>query len=81
MCIDAPGIRDASVLLNPPQATLLAIGAVRRQPVEAPDNSWRFESVVTATLCCDARVVDAALGAQLLNAFKGFIEKPVTMLV
>jgi len=37
--------------------------------------------VMTVTLSCDHRVVDGALGAQLLAAFKGFVEKPVTMLV
>ncbi|NWG26527.1 MAG: 2-oxo acid dehydrogenase subunit E2 [Pseudorhodoplanes sp.] len=81
ICIDDPGIREISLAIRPPQTAVLAVGAVRRQPFEAPDNSLRFESVVTATLSCDARILDAASGAQLLSAFKGFIEKPVTMLV
>lgn len=81
VCLGEPGIRDVSLPVSPSQATLLAIGSVRRQAVEAPDHSVRFASVFTATLACDARVVDAAKGAQLLSAFKGFIERPVTMLV
>lgn len=81
VCVDLAGIRDVSIPVRPPQATALAIGSVRRQAIETPDNSVRFASVFTATLACDARVLDAAKGAQLLGAFKGFIEKPVTMLV
>jgi pyruvate dehydrogenase E2 component (dihydrolipoamide acetyltransferase) len=81
VCPDVPGIRDVTIPVRPPQASLLAVGAVRRQPFEAADNSVRFGSVVTATLCCDRRVIDAAVAAQLLSAFKAFVEKPVTMLV
>ena len=79
--LDVPGIRDIAIPVRLPQSTLLAIGAVRRQAVESPDKSVRFESVFTVTLCCDARAVDPAQGARLLCAFKGFIENPLTMLV
>jgi pyruvate dehydrogenase E2 component (dihydrolipoamide acetyltransferase) len=78
---DVPGIVSVADLLRPPHTTMLSIGAPRRAPVEAADGSVRFVSVVTATLLCDARVVDAALGAALLSAFKGYVEQPVTMLV
>jgi len=60
---------------------LLSIGAPRRAPVEAPDGSVRFVSAVTVTLSCDHRAVDAALGAELLSAFKRFVEQPVMMIV
>jgi pyruvate dehydrogenase E2 component (dihydrolipoamide acetyltransferase) len=60
---------------------MLSVGAARRAPVEATDGSVKFESVMTVTLSCDPRAVDAALGAELLAAFKSFIEKPVTMIV
>ena len=79
--LDVPGIRDIAIPVRLPQSTLLAIGAVRRQAVESPDKSVLFASVVTVTLCCDARAVDPAQGARLLCAFKGFIENPLTMLV
>ena len=75
------GITSVADVLGSPQTTLLSIGAPRRAPVEAPDGSVQFVSMVTVTLSCDHRAVDAALGAELLSAFKGFVEQPVTMIV
>jgi pyruvate dehydrogenase E2 component (dihydrolipoamide acetyltransferase) len=75
------GVREFAAIINPPHATILAVGAVQRRPVEAADGSVRFENQMTATLSCDHRVVDGALGAQLLAAFKALIESPVRMLV
>jgi pyruvate dehydrogenase E2 component (dihydrolipoyllysine-residue acetyltransferase) len=75
------GVREFSAIINPPHATILAIGATRRAPVEADDGSVKFISQMTVTLSCDHRVVDGALGAELLASFKDFIEKPVTALV
>lgn len=75
------GVREFSAIINPPHATILAVGASRRAPVEATDGSVKFVSVMTATLSCDHRVVDGALGAELLAAFKNFIEMPVTALI
>jgi pyruvate dehydrogenase E2 component (dihydrolipoamide acetyltransferase) len=75
------GVRDFSAILNPPQSTILAVGAAQRRPVEAEDGGVRFESRMTVTLSCDHRVVDGALGAQLLTALRGYLEQPVTMLV
>jgi pyruvate dehydrogenase E2 component (dihydrolipoamide acetyltransferase) len=75
------GVREFSAIINPPHATILAVGATRRVPVETEDGGVRFISQLTVTLSCDHRVVDGALGAQLLAAFKDFVEKPVTALV
>jgi pyruvate dehydrogenase E2 component (dihydrolipoamide acetyltransferase) len=75
------GVREFAAIINPPQATILAVGASRRQAVERPDGGVAFASVMTVTLSCDHRVVDGALGAQLLAAFRGFVEQPVTALV
>jgi pyruvate dehydrogenase E2 component (dihydrolipoamide acetyltransferase) len=75
------GVREFSAIINPPHATILAIGASRRAPVEIEDGSVKFIDQMTVTLSCDHRVVDGALGAQLLAAFKAFVEKPVTALV
>jgi pyruvate dehydrogenase E2 component (dihydrolipoamide acetyltransferase) len=75
------GVREFSAIINPPHATILAVGASRRAPVEAEDGGVKFVSQMTVTLSCDHRVVDGALGAELLAAFKGFIEQPVTALV
>jgi pyruvate dehydrogenase E2 component (dihydrolipoamide acetyltransferase) len=74
------GIREFAAIINPPHATVLAVGAARRQPVERPDGGIAFAGQMTVTLSCDHRVVDGALGAELLAAFRGFIENPVTAL-
>jgi len=75
------GVREFSAIINPPQATVLAVGAARRQAVEKEDGGVAFASVLSVTLSCDHRVVDGALGAELLAAFQRFVERPVTMLV
>ncbi len=75
------GVRDFSAIINPPQSTILAVGATQRRPVETQDGGLRFESQMTVTLSCDHRVIDGALGAQLLGAFKLLMEKPLTALV
>ena len=75
------GVREFSAIINPPHATVLAVGAARRQAVETGDGGVGFASVMSVTLSCDHRVVDGALGAELLAAFKGFVEQPVTALV
>jgi pyruvate dehydrogenase E2 component (dihydrolipoamide acetyltransferase) len=75
------GVREFSAIINPPQSTILAVGEARRVPVEAPDGSVRFASRMSVTLSCDHRVLDGALGAELLRALKGYLENPVTMLV
>jgi pyruvate dehydrogenase E2 component (dihydrolipoamide acetyltransferase) len=75
------GVREFSAIINPPHATILAVGASRRVPVETADGGVKFVSQMTATVSCDHRVVDGALGAQLLAAFKGFVEAPVTALI
>ena len=76
-----PGITSVADVLQPPHTTMLSIGAPHRAPVEAPDGSVKFVGMLTATLACDARTIDAAHGAELLSAFKGFVERPVTMIV
>ncbi|MFL5031923.1 MAG: 2-oxo acid dehydrogenase subunit E2, partial [Xanthobacteraceae bacterium] len=75
------GISAFTAIINPPHATILAVGAVQRRPIETQDGGVKFVSQMTVTLSCDHRVVDGALGAQLLAAVKGFIEQPVTMLI
>jgi len=75
------GVREFSAIINPPQSTILAVGAARRQAVEREGGAVAFVSVMSVTLSCDHRVVDGALGAELLAAFKGLIEQPVSMLI
>jgi pyruvate dehydrogenase E2 component (dihydrolipoyllysine-residue acetyltransferase) len=74
------GIREFSAVINPPHATILAIGAgEKRAMVEA--DSVVVKTMMNVTLSCDHRAVDGALGAELLRAFKTYIEDPSLMLV
>jgi pyruvate dehydrogenase E2 component (dihydrolipoamide acetyltransferase) len=75
------GIREFSAIINPPQSTILAVGASGRRPVETADGGVAFATQMTVTLSCDHRVVDGALGAELLAEFKALMENPVRMLV
>ncbi len=75
------GVREFSAIINPPHATILAVGAARRQAIEKPDGGVAFASILAVTLSCDHRVLDGAVGAELLAALKTFLEMPVTMLV
>ncbi len=74
------GIRRFDAVINPPHATILTVGTAERRPV-VKGNDIKIATMMSCTLSCDHRVVDGALGAQLLAAFRGFIEEPVTMLV
>ncbi len=75
------GIREFAAIINPPHATILAVGAGARRPVETADGGVRFEIQMTVTLSCDHRVVDGALGAELLGAFKHYLEHPVGLMI
>lgn len=75
------GVREFSAIINPPQSTILAVGEARRAPTEAADGSVQFQTLMSITLSCDHRVVDGALGAEVLKAIKGYLENPLTMLV
>ncbi len=75
------GVRDFAAIVNPPHATILAVGAARRAPRETEDGGIAFASEMTVTLSCDHRAVDGTLGAELLATFKRLIENPVTMMV
>jgi pyruvate dehydrogenase E2 component (dihydrolipoamide acetyltransferase) len=74
------GVREFAAIINPPQATILAVGAGERRPVETEDG-FRFVDKMTVTLSCDHRVVDGALGAEALAAFRHFIEHPVGLMI
>ena len=74
------GVREFSAIINPPQSAILAVGAGEQRPV-VKDGALSVATVMSCTLSCDHRVVDGALGAQLLGVFKSFIEDPMTMLL
>jgi pyruvate dehydrogenase E2 component (dihydrolipoamide acetyltransferase) len=69
------GIREFAAIINPPQSTILAVGAAQRRPIEGPNGSVRFASMMTVTLACDHRVIDGVLGAILLAAFRERVER------
>jgi len=74
------GIKDFAAIVNPPQGCILAVGAGEQRPV-VKDGALAVATVMTVTLSVDHRVVDGAVGAQFLSAFKPLIEDPVTMLL
>ena len=74
------GIRSFEAVINPPHATILAIGAGEKRPIVVGDKI-EVATLMACTLSGDHRVVDGAVGAELLNAFKMLIEEPVRMLV
>jgi len=74
------GIKSFDAVINPPHATILAVGAGEKRPLIVGDEIT-IATLMTCTMSCDHRVVDGALAAELLNAFKEFIEDPVRMLV
>jgi pyruvate dehydrogenase E2 component (dihydrolipoamide acetyltransferase) len=74
------GVREFSAIINPPQSTVLAVGAAQRRPVEATDGKVRFATLMSVTLSCDHRVVDGALGAELLAALRDIVQQRATTL-
>jgi pyruvate dehydrogenase E2 component (dihydrolipoamide acetyltransferase) len=74
------GVREFAAVINPPQGAILAVGAGEGRPV-VHDGQLAVATVMTVTLSADHRVVDGAVGAEWLQAFKGYIEAPVTMLL
>jgi pyruvate dehydrogenase E2 component (dihydrolipoamide acetyltransferase) len=74
------GIKSFDAVINPPHATIMAVGMGEKRPVVSGDKV-EVATLVTCTLSCDHRVVDGAVGAELLGAFKMLVEDPVRMLV
>ena len=74
------GIKSFEAVINPPHATILAIGAGEKSPIVVADRV-EVGTLVSCTLSGDHRAVDGAVGAELLNVFKTLIEDPVRMLV
>ena len=74
------GVKHFTALINPPQSTILAVGAGERRVV-VKDEAPAVATLMTVTLSCDHRAVDGALGADLLSAFKRAIEHPIALLM
>ncbi|EXB36838.1 Dihydrolipoyllysine-residue acetyltransferase component 2 of pyruvate dehydrogenase complex [Morus notabilis] len=76
------GVKQFCAIINPPQSGILAIGSAEKRvvPSSGPEQ-YKFASFMSATLSCDHRVIDGAIGAEWLKAFKGYIENPESMLL
>jgi len=74
------GIKDFTAVINPPHATILAVGTGEERAV-VRDGKIVAAQIMSVTIGCDHRAVDGALGAVLIGAFKALIENPVMMLV
>ena len=74
------GIRQFEAVINPPHASILAVGSGEQRPV-VENGEIVTATMMSCSLSCDHRVIDGALGAQLLNSFRGYMEQPITMLV
>ena len=74
------GIDNFDAVINPPHGAILAVGAGVKKPVVDAEGNLSVATVMSVTLSVDHRVIDGALGAQLLNAIKSHLENPMAML-
>ena len=74
------GIREFVAIIDPPQAAILAVGAVEDRAV-VEDGELKVGKRMTVTLSCDHRVIDGAVGAQFLQTFKAALEEPMKLLL
>ncbi|NNK79497.1 MAG: pyruvate dehydrogenase complex dihydrolipoamide acetyltransferase, partial [Litoreibacter sp.] len=74
------GIDNFDAIINPPHAAILAVGAGVKKPVVGKDGELAVATVMSVTLSVDHRVIDGALGAQLMQAIKDNLENPIAML-
>lgn len=75
------GVSSFSAIINPPQSCILAIGSTVPKATPAEDGSVKWVNSMTVTTSFDHRVVDGAVGALWLQAFKRYIENPMSMLI
>ncbi|KAA8521992.1 hypothetical protein F0562_012694 [Nyssa sinensis] len=76
------GIKQFCAIVNPPQSGILAVGSAERRVIPGSGSEqFEFASFMSLTLSCDHRVIDGAIGAEWLKAFKGYIENPESMLL
>lgn len=74
------GVREFAAIINPPQSAILAIGAGEKRPV-VKEGALAIATLMTCTLSVDHRVVDGALGAEWLAAFKAIVEDPLSLML
>ena len=74
------GIKQFTAIINPPHSTILAVGAGEKRVV-VRNGAPAVATVMSATLSCDHRAIDGALGAEVIAAFRQLVENPMAMLV
>jgi pyruvate dehydrogenase E2 component (dihydrolipoamide acetyltransferase) len=74
------GIKSFASIINEPHGMIMSVGAGEKRAVVVNDEI-RVATMMTVTLTCDHRVVDGAIGAAFLKAFRGFVEEPMTMIL
>ena len=74
------GVKEFLAVINPPQASILAIGAGEKRPVVRNDQ-LAIATLMSVTMACDHRAMDGAVGAQFLQVFKTLLEHPVRLLI
>ncbi len=72
-------VRQFDAIVTPPQAAVLAIGAIRREPYEDDGGNVTFRSAVAATLSCDHRAIDGAQAARFLQSLRRYVEAPTSL--
>lgn len=76
------GVKQFCAIINPPQSGILAVGSAEKRVIPGSGaEEFKFASFMAVTLSCDHRVIDGAIGAEWLKAFKGYIENPESMLL
>jgi pyruvate dehydrogenase E2 component (dihydrolipoamide acetyltransferase) len=73
------GIEEFTAIINPPDACIMAVGAIIKTPV-VKNGELAVGNIMKVTLSCDHRVVDGASGAEFLQTFKGLLEEPIKMI-
>lgn len=77
------GVSQFTAIINPPQSCILAVGSTQPTLVLAPEEEKGFKvaQVMKATISADHRIVDGAIGARWMAAFKGYLENPLTLML
>ena len=78
--LGAFGIEEFTAIINPPGSAILAVGAIRKEPVVNEDDDIEIHSNMALTLSCDHRVIDGAVGAVFLTELKAMLEQPIRAL-
>jgi len=74
------GVRDFAAIINPPQGAILAVAAGEQRPV-VRDGQLAIATVMTCTLSVDHRVIDGALAAEWVAAFKAVVQDPLSLML